>query len=492
VLRGQFKLLREVGRGGMAVVYEALDILSGDRLALKVLRPDKRALPGAREGLIHELKLARRTSHPNVVDVYDMHEDGDDLFYTMEFIDGRTLRELLRDEGPRPLREAVAITRAVTRALQCAHRRLVHCDVSLENVMVTQESVKLIDFGISRTLQGGTPWSRALAKSHYCAPEQRLGLTRIDPRADLYALGVVFFELLTKRTIPEPLQGALEYPGLPRSVRAVIERAVVPLERRFTSAQEFRVALEACLEEPAHPPVSATGMGADAFPDVDRVEAAPTVAAPRHRIRVAPAGFDDEQQPAALTIDAWRELGEKFPERRRRRTRGYLLAALLLGTLAGAGIWAWQRYGPLPSVSGSAPVTEPAPMQPAAPFPAAASDAAEQTTPPDDEPVNEPAPAPAVDAPPEPAEAPDSAEPVSPGEAPGEEASRGVVEPAGAREPAEPPVPPERPVHVVTPGDNLTRLAQEYGVTVGELKRWNGLEGETIRIGQELFAGPPR
>jgi len=246
VFSNQFEVVRLLGKGGMALVYQVLDKITYEHVALKIIRPDCLTHPMSRACLTHELMLARRLRHKNIVAVYDIRREDLQLYFTMEYIDGVTLLEHLRRRGPRPLDEAVKIMRALCAALQHAHETMVHCDVSLENIMVGRFGVKLLDFGISKALHYDPPWRFALGKGSHTAPEQREDILKVDPRADLYSLGVVFFELLTKRTIPKPLEGKFPYPGLTRETRNVIERSVVPLNRRFANITEFAEALEHC------------------------------------------------------------------------------------------------------------------------------------------------------------------------------------------------------------------------------------------------------
>ena len=243
----QFEVTRLLGKGGMALVYQALDHVTYEHIALKIIRPDFLGHPMARACIVHELMLARKLRHPNIVAVYDIRREDLQLYFTMEYIVGETLLEKLRRHGHLRLPTVVHIMRQLCDALEHAHKSIVHCDVSLENIMIDGRHVKLLDFGISKALRYAPPWTRALGKGSHTAPEQRESVTAVDTRADIYSLGIVFFELLTKRTLPRPLNGGFSYPGLTRESRFLIENSVVALPRRFPTVADFREALEKCV-----------------------------------------------------------------------------------------------------------------------------------------------------------------------------------------------------------------------------------------------------
>lgn len=244
---GQFQVLRLLGKGGLALVYKVLDHITYEQVALKIIRPDCLTNPMSRACLINELTLARKLRHPKVVAVYDVRKEDLQLYFTMEYIDGITLLDGLKRHGPMSVPEAVRVMRSLCSALEHAHATMVHCDVSLENIMIGRDGVKLLDFGISKALHYDPPWQSALGKGSHTAPEQRIDALSVDARADIYSLGVVFFELLTKRTIPNPLEGKFRYPGVPKDCCLVVEKSVVQLSRRFPTVADFRHALDGCL-----------------------------------------------------------------------------------------------------------------------------------------------------------------------------------------------------------------------------------------------------
>jgi serine/threonine-protein kinase len=211
VVAGRYAVLAELGRGGAGVVLLARDGLVGERVALKVLRPEAWADDAeAFEQLAREMRLARRVSHRNVVRTHDLGHYAGTPFITMEYVDGASLRALLRARGALGAPGALALARQLARALEAAHEQgVVHGDVKPENLLVRRDGLlKVTDFGVAsvarRGAPGGRPADRRLAGAilgspEYLAPEVLLG-ARPDPRADLYAMGVVVQECLTGGT----------------------------------------------------------------------------------------------------------------------------------------------------------------------------------------------------------------------------------------------------------------------------------------------------
>ncbi len=205
---GSYKVLDEIGRGGMGVVYLAEDTRLGRMVALKSL-PSALALhPDLRQRLRREARAAATISHPSVAVVYALEEMGDHLFIASEYVRGETLREEI-SRGPIAPERAGAIALAIAEALAAAHEAgVIHRDLKPENVLIKPDGgVKVVDFGIAQ-IEGpeATRLTRAgsmLGTPAYMAPEQLLGVT-VDGRADIYAWGIVFSEMLTGR---HPLQG---------------------------------------------------------------------------------------------------------------------------------------------------------------------------------------------------------------------------------------------------------------------------------------------
>jgi predicted Ser/Thr protein kinase len=205
---GSYKVLDEIGRGGMGVVYLAEDTRLGRRVALKALPSTLAMHPDLRQRLRREARAAATISHPAVAVVYALEEMGDHLFIASEFVHGETLREEI-GRGPIAPERARAIALAIADALAAAHDAgVIHRDLKPENVLIKPDGgVKVVDFGIAQ-IEGpeATRLTRAgsmLGTPAYMAPEQLLGQT-VDGRADIYAWGILFSEMLTGM---HPLQG---------------------------------------------------------------------------------------------------------------------------------------------------------------------------------------------------------------------------------------------------------------------------------------------
>ena len=206
---GHYRIEERLGGGGMGVVYRALDTTLQRPVALKFLPPHLAASPEAKQRFLHEAQAASALDHPNICTIYEIGQTGDDqLFIAMAFYEGETLKKKI-GRGPLPVEEAVHLARQIAEALAAAHAAgIVHRDVKPANVMVTAGGrVKLLDFGLAKledvTLtRAGT----RLGTVSYMSPEQARGDT-VDARTDIWALGVVFYELLTGR---RPFRGENE------------------------------------------------------------------------------------------------------------------------------------------------------------------------------------------------------------------------------------------------------------------------------------------
>ncbi|MDX2058833.1 MAG: serine/threonine-protein kinase [Gemmatimonadales bacterium] len=202
-LADRYHLERELGTGGMATVYLAEDRKHGRQVAVKVLRPELALALGA-DRFLREVAIAARLNHPNILALHDSGEADGFLYYVMPFLDGPTLRQRLSREGELPIPDAVRIVRAVADAMAYAHAHgVVHRDLKPENVMLSGEHAVVADFGVAKALvQAGptgslTATGMAVGTPTYMAPEQAAGDPQTDHRADIYAVGVLGYELLT-------------------------------------------------------------------------------------------------------------------------------------------------------------------------------------------------------------------------------------------------------------------------------------------------------
>src|SRR3990170_2625164 len=200
---GRYEVIEKVGQGGMAEVYRARDELLGREVAVKVLNPRLSTDKSFVDRFRREAQAAANLSHPNIVSLYDYGSDGDANFIVMEFIDGKSLGDVIKDEGPLLPERAAEIAADVAKALERAHNAgLVHRDVKPNNIMLTSSGqTKVTDFGIVRALgsdaeQQMTQTGMVIGTAAYLSPEQAQG-NAIDARSDVYALGIVLYEMLT-------------------------------------------------------------------------------------------------------------------------------------------------------------------------------------------------------------------------------------------------------------------------------------------------------
>ncbi|MGE5793807.1 MAG: serine/threonine-protein kinase [Bacteroidota bacterium] len=257
---GRYEIVSLVGEGGMGRVYKALDPAIGRTVAIKTLNVDlePEQLEDFKQRFFREARTAGRLQHPNVVTIYDVGEQDGLAYITMEFVEGRTLREILDAEAPLKVDTACRIASDVAGGLAAAHRQnVVHRDVKPSNIMVgSSGTVKLMDFGIARLQEPSvrTQTGVLLGSPQYMSPEQIVGHP-VDGRYDLFSLGVVLYEMLTG-TVPfrgngvgELLFNMLNYIHAPPSlhnsrVPAVFERILARSlakhpDDRYRSIDEF-------------------------------------------------------------------------------------------------------------------------------------------------------------------------------------------------------------------------------------------------------------
>jgi len=261
VLAGRYKLVGELGRGGMGRVYKAEDKELGETVALKTLRSS--AFDSTdQDRLLREVQICRRITHTNVVRVYDLGRFAGGLFVTMEYLEGRTLDHELREKGPMPLSRVRDLLAQVLAGLEEAHQlRIVHRDLKPSNVFLTAERAKILDFGIARQEgpdAGLTMTGEVLGSPKYMSPEQIQG-EELDGRSDLYALGVLAYVMVAGREpfsgksasaialaqLREPPPDILQHrPDLPAPWQELLARLLEKdRERRFANASETRAAV---------------------------------------------------------------------------------------------------------------------------------------------------------------------------------------------------------------------------------------------------------
>ena len=265
VLVGQYALEREIGRGGMGIVYLARDLKLERQIAIKTLPPHLAADPTVRERFIREARTAARLSHPNIVPIHRADEIGGQVFFVMGYVEGDSLAQHIRTRRRLPASEVVPVLRDVATALAYAHGRgVIHRDVKAENILIehTTRRALVTEFGIARLAEATplTATGQVLGTVHYISPEQVSGES-VDARSDIYSLGVVGFFALSGRfpfdadlasavlvahvtKVPPPL--ASVSPDVPGELAAIIDRCLAKdPAARFQSGTELADALSA-------------------------------------------------------------------------------------------------------------------------------------------------------------------------------------------------------------------------------------------------------
>ena len=243
-LAGRYSLERELGRGGMGVVYLAREVRLDRLVAIKLLPPSMAAKPALRERFLREARTAAKLSHPNVIPIHAVEEIGDFVFFAMAYVDGETLTERVRRRGPLPPSEAARVLRDVAWALAYAHGQgVIHRDVKPDNILLENNGRVLVaDFGIAGVVAGagGLTSGEIVGTPEFMSPEQALGEV-VDARSDLYSLGIVGFfalsgslpfdggkatEVLARQVTEQAPPLASVAPGVPRRIAQAIDRCL--------------------------------------------------------------------------------------------------------------------------------------------------------------------------------------------------------------------------------------------------------------------------
>jgi eukaryotic-like serine/threonine-protein kinase len=265
VLGQRYEILDVLGQGGMGAVYKALDREVNRTVALKVIRPDLAGNSSIIDRFKQELVLSHQVTHKNVVRIYDIGEADGVKFITMEYIEGKDLRSLILDKKTFPQGEAVETMVQICRALEATHAvGVIHRDMKPQNIMRDQQGrVVVMDFGLARSIEstdGMTQTGAIVGTMEYMSPEQGLGKP-LDERSDLYAAGLIFYELLTglmpykadsalasllKRTQERAVPVSQHDPRIPRSLSNMVAKCLEPnVEHRYQRVKEILADLEA-------------------------------------------------------------------------------------------------------------------------------------------------------------------------------------------------------------------------------------------------------
>ncbi|MFB9471027.1 serine/threonine-protein kinase [Nonomuraea salmonea] len=275
-----------VGKGGMAVVYLALDPRLSRRVALKILNPVLSVDDRFRQRFILESRTVASIEHPNIIPIYEANADADGVLYiAMRYVDGLDLRRLIHDRGPLPLGPANQIFAQTAAALDAAHAHdLIHRDIKPANILLAGDHVYLTDFGITKhrsSISGLTQTDQFIGTPRYMSPEQ-INKEHIDGRCDQYALACVVYEALSGRLpfqrendiallwahlAEQPVPLSQIRPELPPQVDAVMSRALAKSpEQRYATCSEFVAALRDAISGPAYDPYGGPGSGPHLIP----------------------------------------------------------------------------------------------------------------------------------------------------------------------------------------------------------------------------------
>jgi len=368
VVAERFEIVKPIDQGGMGAVYEAKHVTLGRRFAVKFLRPELCADPRTLARFEQEAQAAGKLESEHICSIVDVGEADDGTpCLVMEYLAGESLADVLSDLGPLPISRAVDLVRQIARGLEVAHReRIIHRDLKPKNLILCRRSdgtdlVKIVDFGIAKLAgtepsAGTTTTGNAPGTPHYMSPEQARGDKNLDERTDIYALGVIAYELLSgKKPHPGDSYNAIIY--------QILSKQPVPLREHRPEVPEglARVVSRAMATDPA-----------DRFESVRQLERALAPYAPESPSVLLP---EDE----TLAGSSRRPLSI----RTERRTMLWGWVALgAVGVIVAAWVWsrstpaAEARSEPAPTAPASEPVptrTEPAPPAPTPPTPSSAA-----------------------------------------------------------------------------------------------------------------------
>lgn len=364
LLSERYQIKRMIGGGGMANVYLAYDEILSREVAIKVLRPEYANDPEFIERFDREAQAATSLSHPNIVNIYDVGEEEDILYIVMEYVKGRTLKEYIQQQGAVDVVEAVEIMKQLTNAIGQAHvSGLIHRDIKPQNILMDDHgNVKITDFGIAIALSATalTQTNSILGSVHYLSPEQARG-GMATKKSDIYALGIVLFELLTGQ-LPffgqSPVSIALKHlheevpsirqwkENIPQSIENIVRKATTKdpfhrYENVFTMEEALALSLDpANQDEPLYTPPVEEGEETKTIP----VFAGGDLKQDEDKTFV----HNQEKDTKSFSADANQAQSDQ-PDKKKKpffKRKGLYMILLLLALLIGAAIYFYIASNP--------------------------------------------------------------------------------------------------------------------------------------------------
>lgn len=348
VLDQRYELQEQIGGGGMADVYKAKDLLLNRPVAVKILHDQFKSDTEFIDKFNREAQAAARLSHPNIVNIYDVGVMDDAHYIVMEYVPGRTLKDKIKQEGHLSVAEALTVAKGIASALAHAHaNNLVHCDIKPHNILMMPDgSAKVADFGIARAVTESTMTytGNVVGSVHYFSPEQAKG-TMITPKSDVYALGVVLYEMLTgslpftgetpvsvamKHLQEEPVPVRQLDPSIPPVVEAIVARAMSKDPAMRPDAAEIVRDIQQAEQ------MVGSGMGyAAAQPDPFATQVLPRMEEP---VAPMPSRRDMRSMPSGYGYDEPEQESSVFKSKK-------FIAGLILVLFMGFFVGAFLSYG---------------------------------------------------------------------------------------------------------------------------------------------------
>ena len=345
IFGGRYEVLERIGAGGMAIVYKAKDLLLNRVVTIKVLREQFVTDEDFIRRFRREAQSAASLSHPNIVSVYDVGKEEDTEYIVMEYVEGRNLKEIIREFAPLSSDQTINLARQITGAIQNAHEHhIIHRDIKPHNILVTADGhAKVTDFGIARAVSSATVTHTGdiIGSVHYLSPEQAKGL-QSNEQSDIYSLGIVLYELLT---------GKVPYDGetpIAIALKHLQEQPVLPSKLNPKIEKELEaVVMRAIAKSPEQRYLSTK----DLLEDLDHIQAG----RPITRLEI-PVGFDPEAtqthqgmgdilKPIMVTDSV--ENNPPTPKPKNKKRWRWIVGGLLLLLILGLGMafWAYVAKG---------------------------------------------------------------------------------------------------------------------------------------------------